>query len=157
MNAEKSSAALSVKSGERVRGYEVKRLPLGEYLRAMEMLREAPQTMMAACFPGESASQVLARLKRIDADGLAALLVQLMGVAPGEAVRLLSVLTGVPEEALLSDPAIGLDGAAEMARAFWRLNGIENFIHAAGELAAKLRAMRAPGAGTGSSGSSSRA
>jgi hypothetical protein len=43
---EKSSAALSVKMSETVRGYEVKRLPLGEYLRAMEALRDMPQTVM---------------------------------------------------------------------------------------------------------------
>ena len=55
----KSSAALSVKCSETVRGYEVKRLPLGEYLRVMEMLREAPETVMRVCFPEMDMVQML--------------------------------------------------------------------------------------------------
>jgi hypothetical protein len=65
-----------------------------------------------------------------------------MDVVPDEAIRLLSILTGVPEDAIFADPAIGLDGAAELAEAFWRLNGMENFTAAAARLAANIRRMR---------------
>ena len=139
---EKSSAALSVKRSETVRGYEVKRLPLGEYLRAMEALRDMPQTVMRVCFPEMDGAQMLQSLTRIDAKGLAQLMLRAMDVVPDEAIRLLSILTGVPEDAIFADPAIGLDGAAELAEAFWRLNGMENFTAAAARLAANIRRMR---------------
>ena len=97
---------------------------------------------MRACFPGEDASQVLTRLSHIGPDGLTKLLERAMAVVPGEAVRLLSLLTGVSQEALLRDPDIGLDGLAEMLEAFWRLNGLENFTKAALRAAAALKSAR---------------
>lgn len=139
MNGEKGSVALSTKSGEMVRGYEVRRLPLGEYLRALDALKETPRTLLNACFPGEDAAQALAHLSHIDADMLEQLLIRAMTVVPGEAVRLVSALTGVSEEALLTDPEIGLDGAAEMIEAFWRINGLSNFTRAARRAAAAMR------------------
>ena len=145
----RDSAALSLKESEMVRGYEIRRLPLGEYLRALDALRQAPRTLLAACFPGEDAAQVLASLAKIDADGLGELMLRAMAVVPGEAVRLIAQLTGVPEEKLLGDPQIGLDGVAQMMEAFWRINGLGNFTQAARRAAAAVRA----GIGrTGSSG-----
>ena len=144
-----NSAALSLRQSETVRGYEIRRLPLGEYLRALDALRTAPKALFAACFPGEDAAQVLTRLSRIDADGLGELLLRAMTVVPGEAVRLVGVLTGVPEERLLGDPQIGLDGMAQMLEAFWRINGLGNFTQAARRAAAALRESAGR---TGSSG-----
>ena len=146
---EKSSAALSVACSETVRGYEVKRLPLGEYLRVMEALREAPKTVMRVCFPGMDAAGMLDALRHIDAQSLADLLFRAMDAAPDEAIKVLGLMTGIPADVLYADPAIGLDGAAELAEAFWRLNGLENFIRAAARLAAKLREIKAK---TGCSG-----
>ena len=90
-----------------------------------------------------------ALITQIDADGLSELLLRAMAVVPGEAVRLIAQLTGVPEEKLLGDPQIGLDGVAQMLEAFWRINGLGNFTQAVRRAAAAVRA----GAGrTGSSG-----
>jgi len=138
----KNSAALSVKCSETVRGYEVKRLPLGEYLRVMEALREAPEMVMKVCFPEMDAMQMLSRLREIDVQGLTQLMLRAMDVVPDEAIRLIGLLTGIPADALYADPAIGLDGAAELLEAFWRLNGIGNFMRAAGRMAAKLQEIK---------------
>ena len=145
----RDSAALSLKESEMVRGYEIRRLPLGEYLRALDALRGAPRTLLAAFFPGEDAAQVLAHLAHIDADGLGELMLRAMAVVPGEAVRLIAQLTGVPEEKLLGDPQIGLDGVAQIMEAFWRINGLGNFTQAARRAAAALRESAGR---TGSSG-----
>ena len=139
----KNSAALSVKCSETVRGYEVRRLPLGEYLRVMEALREAPENVMRVCVPNMDVMQMLGRLSGIDAKGLTEMVFRAMDVVPDEAIRLLSLLTGIPADALYADPAIGLDGMAELLEAFWRLNGMENFMHAVSRLAAKLKEIKA--------------
>ena len=144
-----NSAALSVKCSEKVRGYEIKRLPLGEYLRVMEALREAPGTAMKVCFPEMDAMQMFERLRSIDTQELTRIMLRALDVVPDEAIKLLSLLTGIPADALYADPAIGLDGAAEMLEAFWRLNGIENFIRAAGRMGARLQEIKAK---TGSRG-----
>ena len=145
----KNSAALSVKCSETVRGYEVKRLPLGDYLRVLEALREAPGVVMRVCFPEMDAMQMLEKLRTIDAQGLTQIMLRALDVVPDEAIRLMGLLTGIPADALYADPAIGLDGAAELLEAFWRLNGIENFIRAAERMRARLQEIRSK---TGSRG-----
>ena len=142
MTDKKTSAALSIPMSETVRGYKIERLPLGKYMQALEALRSAPEAIMQACFPGMDAAQILARLKVLDKDALIALMMRAIAVVPGEAVNLLSLLTGVSQAALLDDSAIGLDGAAEMLEAFWRLNGIENFTQAAARMAAQFKDAR---------------
>ena len=142
MTDKKTSATLSIPMSETVRGYKIERLPLGKYMQALEALRSAPEAIMQACFPGMDAAQILARLKVLDKDALIALMMRAIAVVPGEAVNLLSLLTGVPQAALLEDAAIGLDGAAEMLEAFWRLNGIENFTQAAARMAAQFKDAR---------------
>ena len=142
MTDKKTSAALSTPMSETVRGYKIERLPLGKYMQALEALRSAPEAIMQACFPGMDAAQILARLKVLDKNALIALMMRAIAVVPGEAVNLLSLLTGVSQAALLDDAAIGLDGAAEMLEAFWRLNGIENFTQAAARMAAQFKDAR---------------
>ena len=96
----------------------------------------------------QDAAQALEHLAHIDAQGLETLLLRAMTAVPAEAVRIVSLLTGVDEEALLGDPSVGLDGIAQMLEAFWRLNGLGNFTQAARRAAAALRMI----AGTGSKG-----
>lgn len=136
----RNTVALSLPQSETVRGYEIRRLPLGGYLAALEELRRAPGNPLAACFPGKTPVQALDALRAVDKDDVAALCVRALCAMPQEAVRLLSALTGVKEDALLDDPNVGLDGAAEMAEAFFRLNRIENFMEAVGRLAAGMKA-----------------
>lgn len=140
---EKTSAALSLKKSEMVRGYEIKRLPLGEYLRVFEELREMPDTIMKVCFPEMDMAQMLAELRGIDPAGLTGLMLRALEVVPDEAIALLSVMTGIRADVLYADPAIGLDGAAELLEAVWRINGVENFIAAARRMAARVRSLKA--------------
>lgn len=136
---EKTSVQLSLEKSRTVRGYEIRRLPLGKYLQAIEAMKETPAQLMEACYPGKTATQVLAEMKTISTDGVAALFTRLMMAMPETAVHLLSVLTGIDEETLKADEEIGLDGAAEMIEAFLELNRIENFIRAVRELASQIR------------------
>lgn len=142
----KNNAQRSLRRSETVRGYTVRRLPLGEYLAALTAISELPATVLEACFDGADVTSALAQMKRLDTRGMTEIMLRLLAVLPAEGVRVLSLLTGVPQEALLTDPTIGLDGAAEMLEAFWRLNGLENFMRAAGRMAAQVKRMRA---GTG--------
>ena len=122
-----------------VRGYTIRRMPLGRYLEMTEMLREVPEKLLSACFPGMDAMQILGQLKRVDAAMLSDIMVRAMAAVPAEAVRLLAYCTGIEESVLLEDENIGLDGAAEMIEACFEINKIENFMQAAGRVAAKAK------------------
>lgn len=148
----KGSAALSLPESVSVCGHEIRRMPLGRYLLAMEAMSEMPEKLLHACFPGLDAVEALERLRAIDDRMLGELFSRAMRVVPQEAVRLLSIATEIDEETLLTDPSIGLDGAAEMAQACMEINGIENFTRAAAKMAAAVRRMKKNARSAGSSG-----
>ncbi len=113
-----------------VRGYKLERLPLEGYLNAIEKLQELPGGLLAACFPGATLDDIFDKLKSLDEQVFTELIGNAMTVAPAYAIKVLASLTGIPEEKLLQDQQIGLDGLAEIVEAFWKLNGLENFISA---------------------------
>ena len=143
---------LSLPKSRSVRGYEIRRLPLGKYLQAMEMLRQAPERIICGCFPDKSTQDALREMRHIDAQKFLTLAVSGTGAALEEIVRLLALAMDIDETVLLTDENVGLDGLAEMAEAFWELNGIGNFIVAVKALSERIMSPMNRAA-TGCSGS----
>lgn len=141
----KNSIDLSLPKDREVRGYTIKRAPLGAYLAAMTDINDAPKEMFAAVFPGMEMQEVLASFRTLTKDGLYQIIMRAISVLPGYVLRLVSKLTGIAEEKLKNDPAIGLDGLAEIMNAWLEVNGIENFLRALGPLWDKLRPMTRTG------------
>lgn len=134
------SVQLSIPKSKTVRGYEIKRLPLGRYLQMVEALNSLPQELMLAAFPGKTEMQALAELKILSADGIPALFLKLATAMPARAIQMLSMATGIEESKLTEDENIGLDGAAEMVQAVIEVNGIENFMKAVRTIGNRVKA-----------------
>lgn len=149
--ASKNSAALSLPKSRTVRGYEIRKMPIGAFLEACGVLEELPQTALRLLFPGKREGDILTELAGLTREKLQALFLRAAAVLPGEMVRLFAKLSGIEEKTLLEDPRIGLDGLGEMAEAWMEVNGIENFIRTMGALGAKARALMG-GVNTGSRG-----
>lgn len=149
--ASKNSATLSLPKSRAVRGYEIRKMPIGAFLEACSLLEELPGTALRLLFPEKKEGDILAELAGLDKDKLQELFLRALAVLPGEMVRLFARLSGVEEQALLEDPRIGLDGLGEMAEAWLEVNGIENFIKTMGALGKRARALMG-GASTGSRG-----
>lgn len=144
----------SLPQTRRVRGYVVRRMPLGAFLSALETLEGLPGELLARLFPGQTAAQALASLRALDPDGLTRLIARLIASAPGLMLGAAAELTGVSEDELRTDPDLGAEGLAELIEAWVEVNGIENFIRTTGGLWRRARAL--VGGRTGSSGSSPR-
>lgn len=129
-----------------VRGYEIKKMPLGTFLQALERIQHAPQAILSACFPGKSIDEILAALKALDEEMLAAALTTGLSTAAPMLLGLLSDLSGVPEDTLLNDPAFGPDGIVELVKAVWEINNLKNLV------AALPKRKGAPQTNSGSSG-----
>lgn len=142
-------ATLSLPHSRKVRGYEIRRLPLGKYMAALQQLQELPKQAMDALFPGMETGDILAKLTKIDADMLGELAMRAFSALPKQAATLVSALTEIPEDDLLNDPAIGLDGLMEIVNAWIEENNIENFFKAARELSAKIKTQAANGSSKG--------
>lgn len=147
----KNSATLSLPKSRMVRGYEIRKMPIGAFLEACSLLEELPGTALRLLFPEKKEGDILAELAGLDKDKLQELFLRALAVLPGEMVRLFARLSGVEEQALLEDARIGLDGLGEMAEAWLEVNGIENFIKTMGALGKRARALMG-GASTGSRG-----
>ena len=60
--ARKKAENPSLPGGKVVRGHLIPRLPLGEYLAALQALQNLPADLLSACFPGKSLTEVLQAL-----------------------------------------------------------------------------------------------
>lgn len=149
MGKTKSKVALSIPHSRKVRGYVIRRMPLGAYITAMQKLQDFPQQALELLFPGMKLDAVLAKFKTIDTEMLGELAVRAVSVLPKQAAALVSALTEIPEESLLNDPAIGLDGLLEIVTAWIEENNIKNFISAARDLVAKVKTQAAKGSSNG--------
>ncbi|MBP3649819.1 MAG: hypothetical protein J6K73_08560 [Clostridia bacterium] len=149
----RDAVTLSLPREKTIRGYTIRRMPIGQFLTALQTLRELPGDVLDTLLPGLTPQTMLSRVKELTTEEMKQMAVRLLTVLPGYGISLLARLMGVEEGDLLRDEMIGLDGLMEMLEAWMELNGIENFIKAAGALQVKVRRIIIP---AGSSGSSQR-
>jgi hypothetical protein len=134
------TAQMSIPKPRTVCGYEIRKMPLGAYLTAMEQLQDLPGDLLGICFPGLPPADILAQLAQFDAGMLQGVVSNVLIAAPKHAITVIAQLTGIPEDKLLSDPNIGLDGLAEIVDTWIEVNGLANFITAARTIAGKVKA-----------------
>ena len=136
----KPTPNVSLAQTRKVRGYEIKRMPIGAYVAAIDKLNTQKITadLMDALFPDMDADAIFKYLKTIDTAKIGELFMRAFAAVPKYVALLLSELTGVSEDALLNDPAIGLDGIMEIINAWVEVNNLENFMGAVRGLMAKV-------------------
>lgn len=135
----KNTAAISLPKGRTVRGYRIQRLALGGYLSAIQLLQDLPGELMELCFPGETLDAILEHCKKADTALVQRVLGRLLTDAPQHVIRAAAELTGTPEERLLNDPEIGLDGLVELLSAWVEVNRLGDFIPAVRRLIRQVR------------------
>lgn len=142
MGGYRDSVRKSLPREKKIRGYVVRRMPIGQFLQAMERLQEAPEELLGRLLPGKGDIPFFEALKTLDAEAVKKLILNAAGVVPGFVVRLFAEVSGIEEEKLLNDPAVGPEGLLEMLEAFWEVNGLENFIRGAAGMLRSIRELR---------------
>ena len=120
----------SLPGGRLVRGYEIRKLPFGAYLEALEKLQNLPGDLLSACFPGKSLDDILTDLKALDEGALLRLITGMASAGGPYLLGLVSHFSGVPVEELRDNPEIGLDGLVEIVKAVWEVNALGNVVAA---------------------------
>jgi len=131
---EADKAHLSLPKSRKVCGYEIKKMPIGAYLKAMERIQGLPDDFISQCFPGLSLQEVLDKLSNLDEHSLVDLIMPLFQFLPSYFIGVLSELTGIPEERLVNDENIGLYGFAEIIKAFVEVNQLGKLTGEAGAI-----------------------
>ncbi len=154
--AKANTIGMSLKKEKTIRGYVIKKEPLGTFLRAIEIIQNSPNDFLEALFPGKSLKEVLGTLKVVDDNTLLAIMGGALGTAPSMIIKIFAELSGIPEERLLEDPEIGPDGLMELLKAWIDINGITVFTQGVKEVGKLLKPafVRSPKQNTGSKGSS---
>jgi len=114
-------------------GYEIKRMPLGRFIRAIDKIGRIPVEMIMAAFPGKTLTEIGSQAT------MAELITAMMRNTGDTVLEILSELLGIDTQVLENDVNIGLPGLLEMFDAWMELNDIENFTRAVRLRAAKIR------------------
>ena len=138
-----NSIDVSLPQSVRVRGQDIRRMPLGKYLQAIRLLERFPRETAAKLVPDGDVSAVLSALKTLDRQALIDLGLKAMTIVPQQAVQLVSVLTEISEDTLLNDPQIGADGLIEILEAWLEVNAVENFTKAANRVGKQIKQFAA--------------
>jgi hypothetical protein len=110
-----------------VHGIEIKKLPLGAYLDAIDSIKNLPEILLHNSFPGMTPDEVLIKFKTLDQDMLIEVAGNLLASVPEQALRFVAKLIGTEYETLRNDPEIGLNGIKDIIVEFWKINDMGSF------------------------------
>lgn len=139
------SAAMSLERTQTVHGVEIKRIPTGRYLKAMEELK-AVVNRIVQDLSGDLKS-LMEEMKELNEDNMAEFLTKLLIIIPKELLQFFAQVSDIDVEVLLEEktPMEVFD----IVKEFWEFNDLSNFCKAVAPLLKKL--FPAIPAATGSS------
>lgn len=117
----------SIPQSKTVHGIEIRKLPLGAYLDAIDSIKNLPEILLKNSFPGLNPDEVLGKFKTMNQDMLMELAGNLLATVPEQALRFIAKLIGVEYEKLRDDPEIGLNGIKNIMVEFWQINDMGSF------------------------------
>lgn len=130
------STRRSIPKPKTVHGVNVEKVPTGRYLDALSKLKEAPQEVISACFPGESLTGFLEALAGADMDTVISLLVSLVAGGAPLVIGILCDIIGVDRDTAIN--TLTPKELADVFVAYWELNDMTAFFELARTLPAKL-------------------
>lgn len=143
---------MSMGAERTVRGYKIKKMPLGAFLKAIDVLQNAPQGLLDAMFPGQSLTSVAETVRSLNSDTLTALVLQGLKVLPDLLLDTFEALSGIEKQKLIDDENLGLAGIIELMNAWVEVNEIRDFIKGATMLTQDIMAGSSLKLNTGSKG-----
>lgn len=117
----------SMPKSKNVHGIEIKKLPLGAYLDAIDSIKNLPEILLQKSFPGLTPDEVLEKFKKMDQDMLIEVAGNLLVAVPEQALKFVASLISVEYEQLRNDPEIGLNGIKDIIAGFWEINDMQSF------------------------------
>ena len=133
------NSKLSVPRHRKVCGCEIRKMPIGRYLEALDAISALPNELISACFPDMDFKEIIERLSAFDEKLLRACIASLFTRAPRHLIVFVAELTGIDEKKLLNDENIGLNGLVDIIDAFIEVNNLGKFVAGVAELRLKLQ------------------
>ena len=122
---EEDVSSLSLGNSVVLYGYEIKKLPIGDYLRALSKISGAKEEIAEKAFNGLTLTEALSRINTMKGKELADFLAYFVENAPRAVLAFVCELTGIDAEKIVSDEKVGLLGMLEIIDAFVEVNGLK--------------------------------
>ena len=121
----KDASTVSVPLEQELYGVKIRKLPNGQYIKALNTFQNLPEILLEACFPGMKSDKVMEELQALDSDKLLIMAGKLIQVIPEQFLKLISNLLDIPFEKLMYE--LAPNETVEILQAFWEKNDLANF------------------------------
>lgn len=115
----------SVPTKSIIHGIEIKKLPIGKYLDAVNSIKDLPEILLKNNFPGLNTEDILKKFKKIDEQMLFELLGSMLVTIPEQTLRFVATLIDVPYEKLRNE--ITPNELKDILKEFWKVNDMSSF------------------------------
>lgn len=125
LNRSKDATERSVPTLKTLHGVQIKKLPNGAYIAALNKAQNLPETLLKGCFPGEDIDNIIKSFENINTDGIVNLVGRLLTCVPEQFLKFVSDVSDIPFDTLMYKltPKETLD----ILEALWRLNDLGPF------------------------------
>ncbi len=124
-NKNKDATERSIPVLKTLHGVQIKKLPNGAYITALNKIQDMPETIIKGCFPGQDVDDIMKFFENINSDNLVVLAGKLLANVPEQFLKFVSELTDIPYDVLMNKltPSETLD----ILEALWGLNDLGHF------------------------------
>ncbi len=127
-NKKSDASEISVPMEQELHGVKIRKLPNGQYIKALNAVQNLPQLIIEGCFPGQDLDEILTFFtdpNNINTDNILAIAGKLLAAVPEQFLKLASVLLNIPIEKLTDE--LSPNETLEILKAFWEVNDMSPF------------------------------
>lgn len=119
------SVEASIPMSYQLNGITIKKLPNGQYFKALAAIENLPEIILKQCFPNMKPHEVLEQLKTVNEDMIFSMISRLLRVVPEQFLRLIAELIDAEYEYLRDE--LSPKETFDVLKAFWEVNDYSDF------------------------------
>lgn len=132
----KNKESLSLDEEIELHGVVIKKMPNGQYLKALELIKKLPESFMKELMEGKTDIKLS---DMFDIQNIATLIGTLLTVAPSFTIRFLAKLLDI-KESIIENDLTPLE-TIEIVEKFWEINNLTSFFQKMKPIMNKLAPM----------------
>lgn len=125
-NNKNDAVAISLPIEKEIYGIKIRKLPIGQYIQAINSLKNLPEILLKEAFPNMGVDEIIQKLKTLNEDSLIELAGNLMKTIPEQALKFVSVLLDCDYKKLYNE--VSPKELLEILKEFWKVNDMTNFM-----------------------------
>jgi hypothetical protein len=119
------ATALSIPHDFGLHGIKIRKLPIGQYLKALDSIKNLPEILLKECFSGMDSCEIINKLKSLNEDSLIELAGTLIKTIPEQALKFIATLLGCSFEKLRDE--VTPKELLDILKEFWKVNDMSDF------------------------------